>query len=190
MAYTYADDHRLRADDPGGLAVTSTVTGTGADGQPITGGPVNARRSNRNADLHAAVVAALPLNNAREGFADGGDPIPATHCGDMHAFSDYLNQWENSHNPPRRCDPATPAGRANLDDALSNVSNLRSEQTGGSNPGTRAPCPNCSQSIQRLYGLAGLSPPDASVITRTSRTACTSLPNLSGGPGSALRLSM
>jgi len=162
LAYAYAGNRPLYEVDPDGLAtavVTSTVTGT-AGSFAVPSGPGNLSRP-----LHPAVAASLPHPDqlARHAF-DDGTLLPAERCGDPHAFSNYLRAWENSHTPPRRCDPATPAGRGNLAAALGSISGFQAHQTGGKSPGPRAPCPNCSQTISRLYGLAGMPPPGAEVI--------------------------
>ncbi len=164
MSYAYADNFWLRAFDPDGLAVWSSVSGTDGNGNPITANDTRAKahRRNNNTPLHPAVAAAMPNNNARAPV-DGRDPAPTTQCGDMQAFSNFLNRWESAQDPPRRCDPATAQGRANLNDALGDINRFESNQTGG-NAGPRAPCPNCSQAIQRLYGLGGRPPPGAAVI--------------------------
>ncbi|WP_437337892.1 RHS repeat-associated core domain-containing protein [Sorangium sp. So ce394] len=158
LTYAYADNMPLRGVDPDGLAVVrSTVRGVGGDGRPISTS-VDANGSNVNRPLHPAVAAALPAHNARGRYQSTGMEHPITQCGDPHAFSDYIRAWENSHTPPRRCDPATARGRRNLRDALRSVDSFESNQI-GKGAGPRAPCPNCSQTISRLHALAGLPPP-------------------------------
>ncbi|WP_437760529.1 RHS repeat-associated core domain-containing protein [Sorangium sp. So ce1389] len=158
LTYAYADNMPLRGVDPDGLAVVrSTVRGVGGDGRPISTS-VDASGSNVNRPLHPAVAAALPVHNARGRYQSTGMEHPITQCGDPHAFSDYIRAWENSHTPPRRCDPATARGRRNLRNALRSVDSFESNQI-GKGAGPRAPCPNCSQTISRLHALAGLPPP-------------------------------
>jgi RHS repeat-associated protein len=163
LAYAYADHSPLRGIDPNGLYVRSTVSGD-AGSFDVDSGPQNEDRP-----LHPAVAAALPIENGRDPFIDPntktvtGKPISPTNCGDPHAFSDYLNSWEKQNG--KRCDPATPDGRKNLGSALNSIDSFKSTQSGsGAKAGPRAPCPNCSQTISRLYGLAGQDPPGADVL--------------------------
>jgi RHS repeat-associated protein len=155
MTYAYANHEPHRAYDPDGLAVPSTVSGSAGTFS------VGAGTAATNQPLHPAVAAALPNANARPLYPDDGSEHSMTQCGDPHAFSQYLFAWENQNG--RRCDPATPQGQANLRDALQSINSFQSERTRNipnpPPPQPFAPCPNCSQTISRLYGSAGLNPP-------------------------------
>src|SRR5690606_36408326 len=66
-------------------------------------------------------------------------------------------------NPPRTCSPEDPAWRGNLKEALGEIdpnggiaSSMSEERTGRV---PRAACPNCSQTIPRLWASAGQMPP-------------------------------
>ncbi|WP_437320647.1 RHS repeat-associated core domain-containing protein [Sorangium sp. So ce385] len=167
MPYAYADNEPHRAFDPDGLAVPSRVRGSAGTTEVNAGGRTAVVNGQRQPlmPLHPAVAAALPNSNARE-----NPNHSMLGCGDPHAFSEYLYQWENQNG--RRCDPATRQGRSALRDALQSIDRFESERTSPNRP-TEAftPCPNCSQTISRLYGLAGLHPPRNATSAETPPVA-------------------
>ncbi|WP_437279073.1 RHS repeat-associated core domain-containing protein [Sorangium sp. So ce375] len=135
--YGYVNGKPLVWIDRDGLA-RSVTTLTGHSGNVIGTGT-----SSREADLHPAVAAALPIRSARGGDTD------AASCSEPAALSAHLRNWEG-RNPGQSCDPGTPQGRQNLSRALSEIGGISSRA------GTKdlAACPNCSQTISRLWALA------------------------------------
>jgi hypothetical protein len=109
--------------------------------------------SRRPTELHPAVQAALPPSAAR----DADDPVQPHNCGEPQALSNHINDWER-RNPGRSCRPGDPEWRNNLSSALGEINpegGISSAQ--GTTP--RAACANCSQTVPRLYTLAGRDPP-------------------------------
>jgi RHS repeat-associated protein len=160
LPYAYADNYPLQIVDPTGLQPVTTVV-TDRQGNQQTAG---SGASGSSGPLHPAVAAAMPVDNARTARAptrEGGQAAPpGPHtCGEPRALSDHL--FAHEARTGRKCDPGTAAGRRELRRALRNVSSIESTQQTDP-PTPRAPCPNCSQTISRLYGSAGLSPPRGS----------------------------
>ncbi|WP_437911668.1 RHS repeat-associated core domain-containing protein [Sorangium sp. So ce302] len=145
-AYAYADGRPSDLVDLDGLrpCVTTIMR---RDRTVVTGMSANANA------LHPAVLAALPPSNAR----GTGSRVNPEQCAEPAALSAHLSDWEQ-RNPPRTCRPGDPKWRQNLRAAMNEI-----EREGGisSHQGDvpRASCPNCSQTIPRLYALAGMMPP-------------------------------
>lgn len=140
--------------------MTCALTRTGHKSiEDISGTNDSAGRHRRDGELHPAVQAALPPTNAR-GL---GSAVPPQHCAEPWALSRHLDDWEK-RNTPRTCRPRNEDWRGNLQKAMKEI-----DPEGGiaANMGgvPRAACPNCSQTIPRLYALAGMNPP-ANVIAR------------------------
>jgi len=113
-------------------------------------------QSRPTSDLHPAVQAALPPTPGRE-KGNGGDP---QDCSEPKALSDYLKQWESDTG--RSCNPDDPKWQTNLQDALNSIDSVKSYKGNNKNKLEQA-CPNCSQTLPRLWALAGLDPPDSKV---------------------------
>ncbi|XXY48363.1 RHS repeat-associated core domain-containing protein [Sorangium sp. So ce269] len=175
--YAYVDNYPVEWVDADGLArMECTITRT--DGSAITG----ASRGRRRSDLHPAVQAALPPSNARGQDAS----VQPQNCAEPQALSDHLEDWQSRTG--LSCRPGDPGWRGNLRAAMGEI-----EPNGGiasSMGGTpRASCPNCSQTIPRLYALAGMAPPNRVIApghqdqerggprTRTTRPAGGFLPD-------------
>ncbi|WP_441292733.1 RHS repeat-associated core domain-containing protein [Sorangium sp. KYC3313] len=148
-AYAYADGWPSELIDLDGLRPCATTI-MRRDRTVVTG-----MSGNANA-LHTAVLAALPPSNAR-GTTSRVSP---EHCAEPAALSAHLSDWEQ-RNQPRTCRPGDPKWRQNLRAAMNEI-----DREGGisSHQGDvpRASCPNCSQTIPRLYALAGMMPPHGS----------------------------
>lgn len=145
--YAYVGGRPLVLIDRDGLA-RSVTTLRDRNGAPI--GTGTSGQVSGPGDLHPAVAAALPIDSAR-----GGDTA-AHSCSEPHALSQHLRNWEAA-NPGQSCDPGTPQGRQNLNRALSQIGGISSQA--GTKP--LAACPNCSQTISRLWAMADppLPPP-------------------------------
>jgi RHS repeat-associated protein len=148
--YAYVDHYPVDAFDPDGRAMTCVIRRTDGTSMP----PVQSGTRGRSVDdLHPAVRTALPPSTGRA----EGDPVPTHGCAEPWALSAHLDDWER-RNAPRTCRPDDPSWRSNLQNALGEI-----DPNGGiaSNmDGTpRAACPNCSQTIPRLWALAGQMPP-------------------------------
>ena len=137
-AYGYVNGRPLAWIDRDGLARSQTTL-TGPGGAVLATGT----SSGTPAALHPAVAAALPIQSARGGATD------AASCSEPAALSQHLRNWEAAH-PGESCDPGTPRGRQNLNQALSQINGI-SSQAGGT---PLAACPNCSQTISRLFAMA------------------------------------
>jgi RHS repeat-associated protein len=158
-AYAYVENRPLDFVDPDALAIT-TLTPT--DGAPITAVSGQAQSTGlsdyRPPDpqtgqkMHPAVTAALPPNNARPA-GSGGAP---EKCGEPLALSRHLYQWEKD-NKPKRCNPPDKDWQKNLGSALDKVKSIGTKD---GNDKDMAACPNCGQTIPRLWALAGKDPPN------------------------------
>ncbi|WP_437818861.1 RHS repeat-associated core domain-containing protein [Sorangium sp. So ce1078] len=146
--YAYVDNYPMEWVDADGLArMECTITRT--DGSTIVG----ASRGRRRSDLHPAVQAALPPSNARGQDAN----VQPQNCAEPQALSDHLEDWQNRTG--QSCRPGDPDWRRNLHAAMSEIDpNGGIASSMGGTP--RASCPNCSQTIPRLYALAGMEPPN------------------------------
>ncbi|WP_437518564.1 RHS repeat-associated core domain-containing protein [Sorangium sp. So ce1099] len=161
--YAYVDNYPVDAVDPWGLNPIQTVL-TRTDGSQVSAfsgqaqgvAPPNYRPGNpANAQaLHPAVAAALPPNNARMPGV-GGAP---SACGEPLALSRHLYDWER-RNKPNRCNPPDTSWQRNLQGALGEVQGIGSNADRGRGGPLNA-CPNCGQTIPRLWALAGLPPPN------------------------------
>ncbi|XXX76325.1 RHS repeat-associated core domain-containing protein [Sorangium sp. So ce134] len=153
-AYAYVDGWPLESVDIDGLmrcVITrrdgSTIEDSSGFNDPVTG------RRRTPDQLHPAVQAALPPSNAR----GPASRTPPSGCAEPWALSRHLNDWE-TRNAPRTCRPEDPRWRDNLRDALGEV-NPRGGIASTQDDVPRASCPNCSQTIPRLWALAGQMPP-------------------------------
>jgi RHS repeat-associated protein len=163
--YAYVDNFPGEWVDPLGLAPAQGVV-TRNDGSTVSAlsgqAQGNAKPDYRPGDpmaaqqLHPAVVAALPPdpNNARTP-GSGGAP---SACAEPLALSRHLYDWEK-RNKPARCNPPDKDWQKNLQGALGEVSSIHSKEDKGAG-GPKAACPNCGQTIPRLWALAGMSPPN------------------------------
>ena len=107
--------------------------------------------------LHPAVQAALTPNNARPANNGGAQ----SNCSEPKALSDYLNRWERTTG--RSCQPGDPNWQNNLQEALKGVKSIKSYR-GNNKDNLEQACPNCSQLIPRLWGMANLPPPGTDVV--------------------------
>ncbi|MGK3998497.1 RHS repeat-associated core domain-containing protein [Sorangium sp. So ce1024] len=154
-AYSYVDGWPVELVDIDGLmrcVITrrdgSTIEDSSGFNDPVTG------RRRTPEQLHPAVQAALPPSNAR----GPASRTPPSGCAEPWALSRHLNDWE-ARNAPRTCRPEDPRWRENLRSALGEINprgGIASTQDGV----PRASCPNCSQTIPRLWALAGQMPPN------------------------------
>jgi RHS repeat-associated protein len=145
--YAYVDGHVLEAVDVDALL---RCVLTRRDGSQVV------RSSGGSADsIHPAVAAAMPRTSARQ----PGDPRPPEGCAEPQVLSEHIRDFERRTG--RSCEPGAPGWRRNLRSALREVDTMRSET--GSNDAVPA-CANCSQTIPRLWTMAGLPPPDGRVI--------------------------
>lgn len=151
--YAYARGNPLELFDPNGLEACVLRT---RDGREFTGLSTGDSRGGQNrnvGDLHPAVAAALPANSAAGGR-------PAHVCAEPAVLSNYLRDYERRTG--RSCDPGSPEGRRNLSHALSQVRSMEATTDPGRpmqgqqtrRAQQRSPCPNCSQTISRLWALA------------------------------------
>ncbi|AUX19913.1 uncharacterized protein SOCEGT47_003670 [Sorangium cellulosum] len=150
--YAYADSWLPETIDVDGLKKDpvicmirrkdgTTVTGTSQDRAP--------------GDLHKAVLAALPPAPAR----DPDDPTAPWNCAEPAALSAHIKDWEE-RNKPKKCEPDAKGWKKNLRAAMREID----EEDGISSKHeksnvARAACPNCSQTVPRLFALAGMMPP-------------------------------
>ncbi|WP_437505925.1 RHS repeat-associated core domain-containing protein [Sorangium sp. So ce1099] len=161
--YAYASSRPLDMVDDTGLAERMWTRIRRTDGSHVYGYSEGRQRS----DLHPAVQAALPRQNAR-GQRSNVDP---QSCGEPHALSAHIEDFERRTG--QSCRPGDPGWRDHLGQAMREIdrnSGIESRYGGGdrANPeqsfnnnagNENAPCPNCSQTIPRLYRLAGMNPP-------------------------------
>ncbi|XXV11119.1 RHS repeat-associated core domain-containing protein [Sorangium sp. So ce1335] len=151
-AYAYADAWLPETIDLDGLKKDPVVcTIRRKDGTVVTGSSQD-RSPN---DLHKAVLAALPPTPAR----DPDDPTAPWNCAEPAALSAHIRDWEE-RNKPKKCDPGTKGWKKNLRSAMREID----EENGISSKHeksdvARAACPNCSQTVPRLFALAGMMPP-------------------------------
>ncbi|KYF88938.1 hypothetical protein BE18_04150 [Sorangium cellulosum] len=162
-SYSYANGQPLDAMDPTGLnPVETRLTRTDGTEVPAFSGqaqgvaPPNYRPANPMGAqlLHPAVAASLPPNNAREVGVGGGPES----CGEPLALSRHLYDWEK-RNKPKRCNPPDGSWQQHLQSALGEVQSIRTNEDKGRG-GPMDACPNCGQTIPRLWSLAGLPPPN------------------------------
>ncbi len=155
--YTYVDAYPQKWTDVHGLQRMRTTI-TRNDGTQIE--EMSGQR--RASDLHPAVQAALPPSNAR----GEGSAVAPQSCAEPAALSAHLNDWER-RNQPATCRPGDPNWRRNLASAMGEI-NPNGGITSTLQGQPRASCPNCSQTIPRLFQLAGMQPPN-NVITPGTR---------------------
>ncbi|MGK3982502.1 RHS repeat-associated core domain-containing protein [Sorangium sp. So ce136] len=158
-AYVYAEGRPTDLIDLDGLnsdaiPMQGTVTGVTSGGKQITGTGTSGYDPDWKKNLHDAVKDALPKSSAvpKQGKFDRNPAL----CAEPKAMSDYLKQWEETTG---KCiDTKTEEGRKNLQDALKDIKNIEAKWDGdGQN---KQACPNCSQTLPRLWKLAGLDPND------------------------------
>ncbi|WP_437802127.1 RHS repeat-associated core domain-containing protein [Sorangium sp. So ce693] len=151
-AYAYADSWLPEAIDLDGLKKDPVLcTIRKKDGTTVTG----ASQDRGPGDLHKAVLAALPPTPAR----DPDDPTAPWNCAEPAALSAHIKDWEE-RNRPKKCEPGAEGWKKNLRSAMREID----EENGISSKHekssvARAPCPNCSQTVPRLFALAGMMPP-------------------------------
>ncbi|KYF80963.1 hypothetical protein BE17_04205 [Sorangium cellulosum] len=150
--YAYADSWLPDAIDPDGLKKDAVVTTIRRkNGTTVTG----TSQERTPGDLHKAVLAALPPMPAR----DPDDPTAPWNCAEPAALSAHLRDWEE-RNSPKKCEPGAKGWKKNLRAAMREIDeedgiSSKHEKSGVA----RAACPNCSQTIPRLFALAGMMPP-------------------------------
>lgn len=164
--YSYVMGRPLSLVDPDGLK-GCTVKLYDGSGKEIGSG-----ESGSSTPLHPAVAAALPVANARE--VGPGGATDASSCAEPAALSKYLKKWQDD-NGGASCDPGTLQGRQNLHRALSGIGSISSKM--GSTP--MAACPNCSQTLSRLWALA--EPPLPSPIMQPGQAASRDTTQIPGG---------
>jgi RHS repeat-associated protein len=159
-AYAYVDGWPLEFSDHDGLAKMHTE---------VTGAYVkkNGKRANvtkhghsgmaSSTDLHPAVEAALAPTNARPSANGGAQNV----CSEPKALSDYLKQWELDTG--KSCRPGHESWQTHLGEALDSIGGARSYM-GTNNDQLEQACSNCSQTVPRLWGLAGKTPPGAEKV--------------------------
>ncbi|MEM6790080.1 MAG: RHS repeat-associated core domain-containing protein [Myxococcota bacterium] len=148
--YAYVDGYPAAYVDPDGRIRTILRD---HDGNELT-----RASSGSGGTLHPAVEAALPRVPARSPHEDQ----PASACGEPRALSRLIRDYEEQNGVS--CDPSTAEGRRNLGGALDQVGSITSETGTQQIPA----CPNCSQTIPRLWALAGRRPPRPSRVGGTS----------------------
>jgi RHS repeat-associated protein len=158
-AYAYAEGSPTEIVDldglnPDSLPMQGTITGTTSGGDDITGQGTSGYDPDWKKKLHPAVQQALPKTPAppKEGKFERNPAV----CAEPKAMSDYLKKWEEKTG--KSADPSTEEGKKNLQQALKDVKNIESKWDGDNK--VKQACPNCSQTLPRLWKLAGLDPND------------------------------
>jgi RHS repeat-associated protein len=172
-AYQYTEGRPSEFMDIDGLdkeRMNGTVTGTATD---ANGNPVDVNGNaqsgydknwNKPADeggLHPAVKQALPSPGAKD-KKDGEKlpPNPAS-CAEPKVMSDYLKNWEKATGKKIEADKdgkLTPEGKKNLNQALKDIKNVNAATS--TDNSTKPACPNCTQTMARLWKLGGIDPND------------------------------
>ncbi|WP_437950815.1 RHS repeat-associated core domain-containing protein [Sorangium sp. So ce296] len=144
----------LDALNPDAIPMQGTVTGVTSEGKQITGMGTSGYDPDWKSNLHEAVKDALPKSSAvpKQGKFDRNPAL----CAEPKAMSDYLKQWEQATG--KRIDTKTEEGRKNLQQALKDTKNIEAKWDGDGQ--IKQACPNCSQTLPRLWKLAGLDPND------------------------------
>lgn len=155
MAYAYTDGWPIDFADIDGLMRCTITRRDGSAVEDVSGfnDPLTGNRRTPD-QLHPAVQAALPPSNAR----GPASRTPSSGCAEPWALSRHLDDWE-SRNAPKTCRPEDPRWRDNLKAALGEI-NPRGGIASAEVDLPRASCPNCSQTIPRLWALAGQMPPN------------------------------
>ncbi|WP_437296340.1 RHS repeat-associated core domain-containing protein [Sorangium sp. So ce426] len=155
MVYAYTDGSPIDFADIDGLMRCTVTRRDGSVVEDVSGFNDPLTGSKRTPDqLHPAVQAALPPSNAR----GPASRTPSSGCAEPWALSRHLDDWE-SRNAPKTCRPEDPKWRANLKAALGEIT-PRGGIASAEGDLPRASCPNCSQTIPRLWALAGQMPPN------------------------------
>lgn len=165
--YAYASSRPLDMVDVTGLDERMWTRITRNDGSCVYGHS----QGRQSGDLHPAVQAALPRQNAR-GPNSNTNP---NACAEPHALSNHLHDYESRPPglPERSCRPGDPGWRRNLASAMNEISpndgiesrygpgdRARPADSFDNNAGNeRAACPNCSQTVPRLFHIAGVPAP-------------------------------
>lgn len=155
--YAYVDNYPHRVVDVDGLKPRMRSTVTRKNGLEPIGGVSGDSVEGKPKDLHPAVVAALPPNNARDGGNESN--VKPSTCSEPHALSNHIRDWEGRNRtppPPKSCAPGDDNWREHLKSAMDEVDEISSKHD---KTGPAAACPNCSQTIPRLAKLAGSTPP-------------------------------
>jgi RHS repeat-associated protein len=157
--YAYAEGRPtdlvdVNALNPDSLPMQGTVIGITSDGKELKGTGTSGYDPDWQENLHQAVKHALPKTSAvpKKGKYDRNPAL----CAEPKAMSDYFNQWEKTTG--KRIDPDTEEGRKNLQQALKDIKNIEASWNGDGE--IKQACPNCSQTLPRLWKLAGLGPND------------------------------
>ncbi|XXT20476.1 RHS repeat-associated core domain-containing protein [Sorangium sp. So ce429] len=158
-AYAYVDNWPTELIDPDALAkmhtsVVGTYTGKNGKAGTLTR-EAHSGQAQRD-KLHPAVQAALPPTPARPA-GSAGNP---EDCSEPKALSDYLNRWEEKTG--KSCHPDDPNWQSHLQEALGGIESIKSYK-GSNKDSLEQACPNCTQTIARLWSLAGRPPPDSKV---------------------------
>ncbi|MGK3969997.1 RHS repeat-associated core domain-containing protein [Sorangium sp. So ce118] len=154
-AYAYVDGWPLEFSDHDGLSKMHTeVTGTYVkkNGKQANVTKYGHSGTAGSTDLHPAVEAALAPNNARPDGNGGAQNV----CSEPKALSDYLKQWELDTG--KSCRPGQENWQNHLGEALDSIGSVKSYM-GSNKDQLEQACPNCSQTVPRLWGLAGKAPP-------------------------------
>ncbi|WP_187345851.1 RHS repeat-associated core domain-containing protein [Sorangium cellulosum] len=158
-AYAYVDNWPTELVDPDALAkmhteVAGTYTGKNGKAGSLTREAHSGQAQRER--LHPAVQAALPPTPARPP-GSAGNP---EDCSEPKALSDYLNRWEEKTG--KSCHPDDPNWQNHLQEALGGIESIKSYK-GSNKDSLEQACPNCTQTIARLWSLAGLPPPGSKV---------------------------
>jgi RHS repeat-associated protein len=157
--YVYAEGRPTDLADvdglnPDSIPMQGTVVGATSNGKQIAGTGTSGYDPDWRSELHDAVKDALPKSSAvqKKGTFERNPAV----CAEPKALSDYLKKWEKDSG--HRIDPKTEDGRKNLRKALINIDSIEAKWDGDGE--VKPACPNCSQTLPRLWKLAGLDPND------------------------------
>lgn len=159
-AYQYVDGLPTEMVDLEGLQKMHTDivgTATRPNGNSATINSTGTSGQSGADSLHPAVQAALTPNNARPANNGGSQ----SNCSEPKALSDYLNRWERTTG--KSCQPGDPNWQTHLNEALKGIKSVKSYR-GNKKDNLEQACPNCSQLIPRLWGMANLPPPGTDVV--------------------------
>ncbi|MCA9619869.1 MAG: hypothetical protein KC731_12680 [Myxococcales bacterium] len=175
-AFEYAKGQPFRWVDPLGLQpVTTTVTSS--DGSITSTGhsaqhPDHSSPNGIHPVIHSSMAGSGPYYtyDATSGRGGVGTSYPAGRppgsCGEPHALSNYMRDWERQHNGGRELNPNDPRDRGKIQECLGSIGSIGSNQQG---TGARSPCPNCSQLIANLQARYG-APASSAIQPGTTTT--------------------
>ena len=160
--YAYADSYPLELIDLDAQKKRMHSRVTRRDGTFVTG--TSGGGDGRRGGLHPAVQSALPPSNARP----EGQDIDPSNCAEPAALSAHIEDFEGRTG--RSCRPGEPGWRENLGAAMAEIDPEGgiASRFGSGDPNDdaawdgmdpRASCPNCSQTIPRMYRLGQQDPP-------------------------------